>query len=435
MTEEERLLRQYNPTLRERVEGGIYDIGGLLGADPRSTLMRNIAGSAGGLLDFIPGVGDYVGGEEAYRDYKSGDYYNAGIGAAATAAGLVPGIGDAAGKLIRQLGKVKKEELDPLKYSNTKLDKYINEVEVGVRPTNENLPRLSATLEDHYGDYLMPWYWDKSARGGLLESVDGARLNNPIYLEGGTDFMVGPAAQADRAVKASGKTIVNRVVDKANMVKEKTGRDVIGVTGTMGSGAVDFATFGPASVIAELIPGSKILKKDMKAFDEDMLKIDPDWPGVESKNLTDYLYKTGGENRKAFTALVGNSKYQKAGFPNEGKARYAVTDESLRDVPSGLFGLGMAKIDTGVPSLLDPTVPHSTYDTQMTGTYLGGLQELVPQRILFRDAYNAFEGQLDKKGNPITEQNITYALGKQFPTQIIDEELINSVNKYFSEGR
>lgn len=94
-------LKEYYPTLRERVEGGIYDIGGLLGADPRSQLMRNIAGTAGGLLDFIPFVGDYVGGEEAYRDYKSGDYYNAGIGAAATTAGILPFVGDAAGKAIK----------------------------------------------------------------------------------------------------------------------------------------------------------------------------------------------------------------------------------------------------------------------------------------------------------------------------------------------
>ena len=98
-------LKEYYPTVREKVEGGIYDIGGLLGADPRSTLMRNIAGTAGGILDFVPGLGDIVGAEETYRDYKDGNYVNAGLGAAATVAGLIPVVGDVAGKAIKTFKK------------------------------------------------------------------------------------------------------------------------------------------------------------------------------------------------------------------------------------------------------------------------------------------------------------------------------------------
>lgn len=60
------------------------------------------AKKVGGLLDFLPGVGEAVGVDEAKQDYDAGNYGMAAAGLGLTAAGLAPGIGDAVSKVGKQ---------------------------------------------------------------------------------------------------------------------------------------------------------------------------------------------------------------------------------------------------------------------------------------------------------------------------------------------
>lgn len=83
------ILSAYEPSLRDRIAFGI---GGLLGGD--NYRQGNTARKIGGLLDFIPGVGDVIGFEDAKRDFDAGNYGQAALGAGASTVGLVPGGGD-----------------------------------------------------------------------------------------------------------------------------------------------------------------------------------------------------------------------------------------------------------------------------------------------------------------------------------------------------
>jgi GNAT superfamily N-acetyltransferase len=86
-------LRSYNPSLRDRIAWGIAGGLGKFGADKHR--QRWAANKIGGLIDFVPGVGDAVGIDDAYRDYQAGNYGLAAAGLGATAVGAVPGVGDA----------------------------------------------------------------------------------------------------------------------------------------------------------------------------------------------------------------------------------------------------------------------------------------------------------------------------------------------------
>lgn len=331
-------------------------------------------------------------------------------------------------------GKLTKAEKDPLGYGAIAFDRPVSEIDVRVdAPSTPNLPRIYRSIEDFQGSILMPVYWDKSSNRGLLTGIDEIDLPNRVLLEGGPDFMVGPASQAEGAILASGQSVVSGLTNRAAQLAEETGRDVLGATITMAPDAVDFTTF-MSRALAEQIPISKISKKDKKSFDEEMLKVDKNWPGVDAPNLPDYLASVKSGIRKAFVRNMDKKPVRDAGFPSVGKTRVAVTEPDLLDVPAGQAGFAIGQFDLNAPLILNPRVPHETYPVQAKGIYRGGLRRTYPQGLLFRDAYRGMEGRtfINQKGVevPFNEANKTYTLKTQLPGQIVDQELVDTIMEY-----
>lgn len=340
-------------------------------------------------------------------------------------------------------GRVKpptKEELDPLGYGAVKLDRAVPDIDVRVTGTNQpNLPRKPVTIEDMQGKVLMPVYWDKSSNRGLLTGIDETDLARSVLLEGGPDFMVGPAAQAEGSMLASGQGVVSTLKNRAQQLAEETGKDVVGATITMSPNAVDFTTF-MSRALAEQIPSAKITKKAMKSFDAEMKKVDKKWPGVGSENLGDYLASVKPDVRKSFVRNMDKKPAQDAGFPSVGKTRVAVTEPDLLNVPAGRAGFALGQVDIDAPLLLNPRVPHETYPVQMVGKYLGGFEEPIPQGILFRDAYKDMEGRtyFNKafgREVPFSEATKAYTLKTQLPGQTVDQELVDAIMQYSLLGK
>lgn len=98
------ILSAYEPTLRQRIGDATYDVARYLGMDSIANRMR---GDVRAAVDFIPGVGDAVGIDEAARDYQAGNYTGAAVNAGASAVGAIPVGGDlAAGALKAIFGGV-----------------------------------------------------------------------------------------------------------------------------------------------------------------------------------------------------------------------------------------------------------------------------------------------------------------------------------------
>lgn len=340
-------------------------------------------------------------------------------------------------------GRIKpptKTELDPLGYGAVKLDRAVPDIDVRVTGTNQpNLPRKAITIEDLQGKVIMPFYGDKSSNRGLLTGIDETELARSVLLEGGPDFMVGPAAQAENAIWASGKGVVSTLKNRAQQIAEETAKDVVGATITMAPNAVDFTTF-MSRALAEQLPSAQITKKAMKSFDVEMKKVDKNWPGAGSENLSDYLASVSPDIRKSFVRLMDKKPAQEAGFPSVGKTRVAVTEPDLLDVPAGRVGFAMGQIDPSAAALLDPRVAHSTYDAQILGQYLGGFKDPIPQGLLFRDAYKGMEGRTyfnKKLGRdvPFSEATKAYTMKTQLPGQVVDQELVDAIMQYSLLGK
>jgi hypothetical protein len=424
------------------------------------------------IAEATPIIGDAMAAKEVWDEATSENPNWALVGALGGAAvlGLFPGIGDAAAKAVKSgarglldtakrvevdpnamgslLGNVRlkpaskanKADLDPLGYQKTRMnDAYLSDTDVRSTDTGENLSRRPMSWEETEGKVVLPFYGDRTSRGLLVEGVNDVNFDQPVYTEGGVDFMVGPAAQADKSIWASNQNIITRIDKEAAKAAEKfEGADILGLTGSMAPDANDFATMTGAAM-AELVKGAKITKKSAKEFDDIMRSIDPDFVGVLSPKIREWAETTTSPKRKSFIRLMDSAPMQAKGFPSPAEARYSVTDPTQRDMPAGMFGLGAARVDTSAPLMFNApkgnlpktSVPHSTYNTQISGEYLGSLPP-VPQGLLFKDVYNAMEGKVTKSGQPLNEAHKTHAIKTKMPAQKITPEILEGILSYLS---
>jgi len=354
----------------------------------------------------------------------------------------------------REYSRLTKEELDPLNYQATKMDKPPSEVEVESESVVEMAPKKTISIEDLEGKIAIPFYGDRSSLGEKITAVDDIKLETPVLTEGGRDYMRGDAGKVgenkrlpnnpETNIWASGQNIIARLKNRALEEAKETGKEVVGITGTMSPRALDFNNFTPellAEMTAVTITRGGMKKKDIKAFDALMKKqvgedkdFRPvkDWPGIDSPDLRDYIAKAPSRVRKKFMRIMEKQPAQKAGLPSPGKARVATTDRSQLDSPAGMFGGAIGEIDLDADIITDPLIPHSTYDTQMAGKYLGALERDVPQSQLFQDLYKEREGKM-VRGKPESEANKSATIRTQVPGQEITPEIVDTISASIEE--
>ena len=350
--------------------------------------------------------------------------------------------------------KLRKEEIDPLGYQATKMDKPPDQVDVESESVVQLPPKKIIKIEDLEGKIAIPLYGDRAGLGKNIKQVDDIKLERPVLTEGGRDFMRGDAGivgdskripnNPETNIWASGQNIISRLINRAREEADATGKEVVGITGTMSPKALDFNNFTPellAEMTAVTIARGGMKKKDMARFDELMktqitkdkdFRPVEDWPGIDSPDLRDYISKAAPRVRKKFMRIMEKADAQKAGFPSPGKARVATTDESQIYTPPGMFGGAIGKIDLDADAITDPLIPHSTYDTQMAGEYLGALERDVPQSQLFQKLYKEREGTL-VKGKPETEANKSATIRTQVPGQEITPEVVDTISASIEE--
>lgn len=331
-------------------------------------------------------------------------------------------------------------ELDPFGYQSTRLRDYLDRTEVEARDL-PIAPRIPRSWDETEGMVVVPFYGDRTVGQREILGVNGNDFSAPVLAEAGVDFMRGPAAEADNAIWASNANITSRLQNTAQSLQEQfPEQEILGVTGSMAPNANDFATF-TAETVAEMVPFSQISQTGAQRFDEIMMAQDPTFPGVFSDQLRSWASSTSSPMRKAFIRLMETSPMQQAGFPSPGVGRYAVTDPTQREMPAGQFGLGAAIMDPSSPRLFNTPqgnqyqaqVPHSTYNTQITGQYFGSLPP-VPQGLLFRDLYDRMEGQTTRAGQPLTEAHRTHAIKTIVPGQPMTPRVVDGIMEYLSRA-
>lgn len=294
------------------------------------------------------------------------------IGVASTNADLLP--------VIDRTGGLIDARFDP------RIDSRIRNasLETGIlsRGTMDDIPRVA--LSDLEGQRFVTSMSDRTAAGGLLESINGVNLNNLINLQGGQGFMF----ENPGMVWASAPTPVNQILKAAG------GDNVFYLPWRMAPTGGDFATKTGETMIsyasANMTPTNKkaldkaireyvtvgTLKKNKKTGESvrtgDGLSI-KGWKGVDDPESIEVWRNTPDSVRKEIMDKVFDKQFRKKGGLSLGEARLAVTDPSQRFAPDGgiqnvgqIFGDRPAIIGSG----------HPSYPAGVPGQGVGQLDQL-----------------------------------------------------------
>jgi hypothetical protein len=231
---------------------------------------------------------------------------------------------------------------------------------------------------------------DRTAAGKVITAVNEQQLENPVLLQGGRDFARTKAAQDANAGWASEKAVLSSV---RKGVLDADGKPVFGVYSAMGGRSADFSHH-VADTIIELLPSSKIAKKNIKKFDVEMRKTDKNWPGIKSERLKTYLYQPGkGNVRKLMADTMEKGAYRDAGFPDLPSIRSAVTADDLRygvnDPTAGANPTGSTILRLNPDGVISEGSPeiHKTYPSIIKADKVGGFDVPIPRRMVFPSFY------------------------------------------------
>jgi hypothetical protein len=286
-------------------------------------------------------------------------------------------------------------------------------------------PKLTASPEAMQNAAIFPFHGDRSAAGKNLLGIGDTNFETPVYLEGGYDFMRANAPNREiwAADKGSAQGLQNRIDEAAKI----GGGDVFGVYSAMGPDSMNFNTM-MSDALLEQIRAGKISKKNIAAFDKEVASLRPEWKGVMNPESRAQL-ESNGALRHVFVNRMQLDDFQKVGFPNIAYTRYGITDPLLLNEPMYSGGLAIGKMQPGSEIITNPMSPHKTYNTQLTGDYIGGFEQSVPKEVLYPDWYK--KRRMDN--TPISGDVRSFQLSN--PIQPTNQEWLDGVMQYLANQK
>ncbi len=336
-----------------------------------------------------------------------------------------------------------------------------------VQTTIGNIPGVklkkpkNMSWEDFYkeakGGTLINIGGDRSNLGRLTH-INGQELAWPVDLHAGAKYMQEPNPGAVWANNAThGSALQNQILKAA----EKG--PVYGAFTPMGPGSVDSSHNMFDAVMAQ-IPNSKISKTDAKDFDEmirggyhvpvpnskdpekakkaqakrqRVAEIMQEWPGImNAKQAAEFARNLNGDQRKDIIQFMDQGKYLKAGFPEIGVTRAAITDPALLATPGNMIGHRIVKFDPNNLAPASKKFVHSTYTTNTGGQYVGDVP-LIQRHYAMPDVTEHLLGKPTSAGDivhPYSLDQMGRATSRkmfeeQKQMQPINDKMINSIGE------
>jgi hypothetical protein len=226
---------------------------------------------------------------------------------------------------------------------------------------------------------------DRSRSGELLTHVGERELKNPVWMQGGYQYM--PEWKDKGIAWASDPGPITGMAGRVEKMSQDAPGSVYGVYSAMGPQSVDFSHH-MSDTLSQMMKFHRndVGKTATERFDrlmrEAVPKGEPDWPGVKSPKLQSYLRDMPGTYRDYFAKTMNTREALEAGFPDVAQARIAVTHPSLIDQSPYASGASISKLK---PEAIHSSLvaPHTTYKSKLAGEYVGGLEQSVPAHVMW----------------------------------------------------
>jgi hypothetical protein len=273
-------------------------------------------------------------------------------------------------------GLFRQGEFDP-RFDPRKLEQErLRALTTVVNPTSSNqIPVVDLT--QFAGRPFITSMSDRTAAGGKLTEIKGVKLDRPIGLLGGQDYMFYNPGQ----VWASGKNPVNQIMQNAQVIKEVTGQNPLYLPWRMAPSGGDFATMTGETMLS--YANSALSKAEKTKVNKEIKKFIPEWSGLASNQSVEQFRNAPDSVRKALKNAL-DTNFRNTGGLSIGEARLAVADpRQLVAADAGIMNVG--EIFAGSPIVA--VSGHPSYPRGVPGQGLGRLQEnrtifeLLPQVV------------------------------------------------------
>jgi hypothetical protein len=398
-------------------------------------------------VGMVPGAGEGMMASDVANNWDQGNYKTAiGLGAlgmmpfGGTVKKIGEAVSDSAPAIVNalrrkpvQAPRMSKADAEAAGYWHgiglgKKLERPYDEMTFATENVKDLPQRHSVNIADLKDQYVIPAIGDRTAAGKMLTGVDDVKFQNPVELEGGPDFMLthGSKEGPDSTIWASKQGVVSALRNRAVQANDLGGEANLMYV-PMGYDSLNFSTM-PVDAALESIRSGKITKKAKGQFNDAVRSLRPEFVGIDSPDALKQLHETGAL-RHAFLDRMQLDDFKKAGFPDMAAIRKAIMEPALADVPNYHGGYSIGKVDTSQPINKNPLNPHTTYDTQLHGHVVGGLDQGVPHDILWRDFFAGRRAD----NRPMSGDRIAFERSK--PLQKVDQQLIDEVSAYLEALR
>jgi len=286
------------------------------------------------------------------------------------------------------------------------------------------------------GGYMLGWTGDRANAGTVIEAIDGKRLAVPVREQGGGDWMM----DNPESIMASEYGTSTGLLNKLNELAE-SGSPVYSNHLLMSGKAVDFN-----KMISDLFSGmrNRVNAKTAEDIDKDIRNTAvknkntgvftypyKDFVGINSDELPNWLAGISGSNRSNFMKMMDKKGIQSVeGIPDIGKLRIANTVPELLNAPDMSSGFAIGKYNPEVGRIINPSVAHNTYNSQIAGTPVGTFGIQLPYETVFPDFSKLMQTKYIKSIN-----NPTYMAMLDPPVQYLDQEWVDSVSQAIENFR
>jgi len=189
-----------------------------------------------------------------------------------------------------------------------------------------------------------------------------------------------------------------------------------------------------------MIPNSPIKKADFQEFEASIKAKYPDYPGMKDPDkalewlMKDAETKGAGNRRLFFVQEAAKAKYQKAGFPDMGSIRAAISKPETRFMPYGRTGasIGLLAPEGQLATRLrfgDIENPHKTYPDMIGDPlgYRGGYEVTLDRSLGFPDAYSYLYG----RGSDASGVRRVFDIGRE--TQFMRPEVVDPQMQFIED--
>lgn len=301
----------------------------------------------------------------------------------------------------------------------------------GVTPKPINPMTWEEALTPRTGGTLIGLGGDRS-RLGRMTHINGKKLNWPVDLHAGVEYMLEPnTGQVWANAKAHSSTI-EKMIGKA---AEKG--PILGAFQPMGAQSVDSSHNMFDAVMAQ-INRRDLDKGAAKEFDQIVksglhmpkagdrkkaVEIMANWPGISNpKAASEFARNLPGTHRAAMIKMMDKGSWRDRGFPSVGVTRVAITNPDLLDVSGNMVGHRVAELDPDelMRNVRDSGFAHSTYTEPTGGRYVGDVP-LMKRSDVFGDYTNAMMAK-DVKGGHIVHPYGPTPLGQSTNRKMTEEQ-------------